>query len=117
MRKSWQAEQEGRFPDLGSWYWNGLCKGSDAIREVPEVRLVGNSRARSGTYTELARSRWAAQQIENGAPVEAVRAAVTGQLAMHEPVSKATLPHKGRPKKANPKAALSVPSRKRIQHR
>lgn len=244
MRKSWQAEQEGRFPDLGSWYWNGLCKGSDAVREVPEVRLVGESRARSGTYTELARtaaareaqkagmdpqtyldfllphqrraiiaqhgvpggvyepglermaayrvayaqqaarawpdtaetnaavrqstaahlatdketaeandalnttsgvstpttraevgdeirarsteaawdshaarSRWAAQQIENGAPAEAVRAAVTGQLAMHEPVSKATLPHKGRPKKANPKAALSVPSRKRSQHR
>lgn len=40
--------------------------------------------------SQAAREEWAQQQLEAGAPPEAVRAAVTGQQALHEPASRAT---------------------------
>lgn len=40
--------------------------------------------------SQAAREEWAQQQLEAGAPPEAVRAAVTGQQGLHEPASRAT---------------------------
>lgn len=49
--------------------------------------------------SQAAREAWAQQQLDAGAPPEAVRAAVTGQQALHEPASRATrAPSKPRPR-------------------
>lgn len=53
-QRAWDAERQGRYPDLRSWRESIVLRGSEAVREVNRVQLA-DAPGRRGTYTELAR--------------------------------------------------------------
>ena len=53
-QRAWDAERQGRYPDLRAWRESIVLRGSEAVREVNRVQLT-DAPHRRGTYTELAR--------------------------------------------------------------
>lgn len=53
-QRAWDAERQGRYPDLRAWRESIVLRGSEAVREVNRVQL-SDAPGRRGTYTELAR--------------------------------------------------------------
>ena len=72
---------------------DALHASADASTPATRAEQADVSRARAAETawdSQAACEEWAQQQIEAGCPPDAVRAAVTGRLALHEPASQAT---------------------------
>ena len=55
LKRAWQVEHDGAYPDPQQWYEHFASQGSRVLQAVPDAVRVADSPARSGTYTELAR--------------------------------------------------------------
>ena len=92
--------------------------GAPTATTSREQADVSRARADETVWdSQAAREEWAQQQLEAGAPPEAVRAAVTGQQGLHEPASRATrAPSKPR-QRGRSQGVRQSGARRRQRHR
>ena len=55
LKRSWQIEHDGAYPDPQQWLAHFVYQGSRVAQTVPGAVQLASSPARGGTYTELAR--------------------------------------------------------------
>ena len=79
-----------------------------------ETKGLGQEKA--AWDSQAAREKWAQQQIEAGCPPDAVRAAVTGRLALHEPASQLTKSPSRAGRRGRARAARQSAPRRHQQH-
>lgn len=98
---------------------DSLHASAGASTPATRAEQADVSRARAAETvwdSQAAREEWAQRQIEAGSPPEAVRAAVTGQQALHEPASRATRAPARARRRGRPRGARKGALRTRQQH-
>ena len=71
LKRSWQVEHDGAYPDPQQWLAHFVYQGSRVAQTVPGAVHLASSPARSGTYTELARRAAAGEAEQAGLTPEA----------------------------------------------
>jgi len=71
LKRSWQVEHDGAYPDPQQWLAHFVYQGSRVAQTVPGTVQLADSPARSGTYTELARRAAAGEAEQAGLTPEA----------------------------------------------
>ena len=71
LKRSWQVEHDGAYPDPQQWLAHFVYQGSRVAQTVPGSVHLASSPARSGTYTELARRAAAGEAEQAGLTPEA----------------------------------------------
>lgn len=71
LKRSWQVEHDGAYPDPQQWLAHFVYQGSQVAQTVPGSVQLADSPARSGTYTELARRAAAGEAEQAGLTPEA----------------------------------------------
>ena len=66
LKRSWQVEHDGAYPDPQQWLAHFVYQGSRVAQTVPGAVQLASSPARSGTYTELARRAAAGEAEQAG---------------------------------------------------
>lgn len=91
--------------------------GAPTVATSREQADVSRAQADETVWdSQAAREEWAQQQLEAGAPPEAVRAAVTGQQGLHEPASRATRAPSRPRRRGRPRGMRRTGPRRRQQH-
>ncbi|TFH52815.1 hypothetical protein E4J66_06275 [Actinomyces viscosus] len=95
-------------------YASGGAPTAATSREQADVSWA--QAAETAWDSQAAREQWAQQQLEAGSPPEAVRAAVTGQQALHEPASRATRAPSSPRRRGRARGVRQNGPRRRQQH-
>ena len=66
LKRSWQVEHDGAYPDPQQWFKHSVSQGSRVAQMVPGTVQLASSPARSGTFTELARRAAAGEAEQAG---------------------------------------------------
>lgn len=66
LKRSWQVEHDGAYPDPQQWLAHFVYQGSRVAQTVPGAVHLASSPARGGTYTELARRAAAGEAAQAG---------------------------------------------------
>ena len=71
LKRSWQVEHDGAYPDPQQWLAHFVYQGSRVAQTVPGTVQLADSPAHSGSYTELARRAAAGEAEQAGLTPEA----------------------------------------------